>query len=256
MSTLFGNLSNEGLEESEDRLGGFSVFETDAYDADIKMFYAVKSDGGAQGVFLILGIGGKEYRETLWMTSKEGKNYFHPKGADGKPDTSKKAPMMGYTLADELCMLTVEKPISEVLFEEKVVNVYDADAKKELPKSVQVATELLGQKVTVGIEKVMKFKQKKDSNGVYQDTNETREENSLVKVFHHDLKITVPEYRTAVKNETAPVSDFYAKWVEKNKGVTKDLTKKGNANGGKAGKPGEPPKSGSNGEPRKSLFNK
>lgn len=253
MTTLFGNLSNEGLEQSEDRLGGFTVYETDAYDASVKMFYATKSDGGANGIYLILDIAGKEYRETLWITGKDGKNYYMVKDRDGK-ETGKKKALMGYEIIDDLCLVTLGKPLSEVAFEEKMVQVYDADAKKELPKSVQVATEILGTKVTAGIEKSIKFKTKKVGND-YVDTAETREENAIVKIFEYETKVTVPEARHAAEKEIAPVSEFYPKWVEKNKGKTKDTTTKGNANAGKTGKPGQAPQAGEATE-RKSLFGK
>lgn len=253
MTTLFGNLSNEGLEQSEDRLGGFTVFETDGYDASVKMFYATKSDGGANGIFLILDIGGKEYRETLWITGKDGKNYYMVKDRDGK-ETGKKKALMGYEIVEDLCSVTLEKSLSEMQFEEKVVNVYDSEAGKEVPKSVMVATEILGSQVTVGLEKSLKFKTKKVGNE-YVETTETREENAIVKVFEYNTKLTMNEVRHAQEKNIDPVSDFYAKWVEKNKGKIKDMTKKGNANAGKTGKPGQAPQAGE-GEKRQSLFGK
>ena len=34
--SVFGNLTNDGLEETNDRLGGFNVRDTNAYEATIK----------------------------------------------------------------------------------------------------------------------------------------------------------------------------------------------------------------------------
>ena len=47
---IFKNLNTEGLEQAEDRLGGYSPLETDAYTGEIKMAYAGKSDGGAMKI--------------------------------------------------------------------------------------------------------------------------------------------------------------------------------------------------------------
>lgn len=252
MSTLFGNLNNEGLEETQDVIGGFSVFETDGYDAEIKMFYATKSGGGANGIFLEVDIAGKTYRETLWITDKAGSNSFAVKDSDGKP-TGKRRALAGWEIADDICMVTLGKSLSDLQFEEKMVNQWDADAKKELPKKANVAVEILGSKVTLGIRKTTKFKQVKNNAGEYVDTNETRDENDIQKVFEYNTKATVPEARKAQEEGTDLDPQFFAKWVEKNKGVTRDLTKKGPAkgNGGKAA-----PQAGEGGEKRTSLFGK
>ena len=40
---MFGNLTTDGLQESQDRLGGISVFNTDIYIGTVKALYAGKS---------------------------------------------------------------------------------------------------------------------------------------------------------------------------------------------------------------------
>lgn len=61
--SLFGNLKSDGLEQTQDRLGGgYQPKETDIYTGKIKALYAGKSAGGAQSVSLILSLAdGSEY---------------------------------------------------------------------------------------------------------------------------------------------------------------------------------------------------
>ena len=54
--SVFGNLTNDGLEETNDRLGGFNVRDTDASDATIKVAYAGQSAGGARNVTLVVNL--------------------------------------------------------------------------------------------------------------------------------------------------------------------------------------------------------
>ena len=254
MSSLFGNLKSDGLEESQDRLGGFAPLATDIYVGTIKVAYAGKSSGGAQSVSLIVDMpGGKEYRETLYITNKNGENFFL-----NKQDKTKKVPLPGFTIVDDICLIATGKPLCEQEAEDKTINVYDSDAKKELPKSVPMLVELIGQKIALGILKQIENKNEKDGNGNYVATAETRESNVTDKVFHPEVKLTVVEARQGV--ETA---QFWDGWLERNKGQTRDKrTIKDGA--GVAGKPGAatPPKAG--GAPaagaapaaRKSLFGK
>jgi hypothetical protein len=243
---IFGNLTNEGLEDAQDRLGGFAPLDTDAYDTKIKLAYAMQSQGGAHGVVLIGDVGGREYRETLWVTNRKGENFFL-----NRDDKTKKVPLPGFTVVDDICLATTEKPLAEQETEEKVVNIWDADAKKELPKSVPVLTGLIGQTVTLGIVNQLVNKNEKDGAGEYQPTAETRNENVIEKVFHTPTKMTMVEARNG-KTEGA----FFQTWVDRNKGQVRDRrTIKDGSDAGSSGRPGGAPQSGAGaGAPKKSLF--
>ena len=245
--SLFGNLTNDGLEEAQDRLGGFSRLESDAYLVKIKMAYAGQSSGGARSITLIVGHGEgfkDEYRETLYITNRKGENFY----VDGE---KKKQPLPGFTTIDDLCQMVTNKPLAQQATEEKMVNVYDPDQKKEMPKAVPVLVELLGGEVILGIIKQTVTKQVKQGD-TYVDSDETRDENVIEKVFHHPSQLTVVEAKKGVQTAA-----FYGAWVEKNRGNTVDKTKKkGAAQGGKTGKPGMPPIAGASGGAQKgaSLF--
>jgi hypothetical protein len=249
MTGIFGNLTNDGLEESQDRLGGFSPFDTDAYDATVKLAYAGKSDQGANSLTVVCDMpDGREYKETLWVTNKKGENFFL-----NQQDRSKKVPLPGFTVADDICLCTTEKPLAEQVSEEKVVNIYDYDQKKEVPTSVQVLTDLIGKPVTLGITRNLENKSVKQGND-YVPIADTRETNTIEKVFHTPTKLTMVEVRNGKTQ-----AEFYTAWVERNKGQTRDRRKiKDGAQAGTAGRPSAGPPQAqaatSGAAPRKSLF--
>lgn len=244
---LFGKLTNEGLEETQDRIGGSFTLETDIYNMTVKMAYAITSSGGAQGVVFIGDNGGKEYRETLWVTNKKGENFFL-----NKDDKTKKVPLPGFTVMDDICVATTEKPLAEQDTEEKVVNIYDFEQQKELPKSVPVLVELIGKPVSLAILKILENKSVKQGDD-YVAVADERHVNAIDKVFHTETRVTMVEARNG-----QPAA-FWDAWLERNKGQTRDKrTIKGDGgSAGNAGRPGAPsagaaPAAG--GTARKSLF--
>ena len=82
---IFGNMSRDGLEESRDVLGGGFILPTNVYDGIIKLAYAGKAQSSnAQSVTVHVDIDGKEYRETIWITNRDGQNSY-PDKKDAKP---------------------------------------------------------------------------------------------------------------------------------------------------------------------------
>lgn len=244
MSNIFANLKTDGLEKAEDRLGGFNVKPTDLYTGKIKALFKGEAASGAQNFTLIVDLSGQEYRETIYVTNKKGENFFL-----NKQDTTKKVPLPGFTIINDICLVTTGAPLAEQAGEEKVVNVYDPEQKKEVPKSVPMVTGVLGLEVSLAIVNKLENKQEKDGSGNYHDIADTREVNNIEKVFHTESKMTVYE---AEQGKTA--GEFWDLWVEKNKGVQRDARK---IKDGSAGKPGTPPVAGgSSPAPRTSLFGK
>ena len=243
--SLFKDMKSTGMEAATDRLGGFQAQETDIYQATIKNLYVTESSKGAMAVTLIADLGGdKEYRETFYISSgreKGQKNYYEKNG--------KKYPLPGFTVVNDLCLIATEKELCELEPEEKVVKIYDPEAKEEVNKSVPVITEALGKKVALGILKQLENKNEKDANDNYVATAETKETNVVDKVFHPDLKVTVSEAR---KGEEAT---FWDAWLKRNQGQTRDRREIKDGESAPKGKPGTPPKAGgAAAAPRKSLF--
>lgn len=253
---LFENLTSEGLEQTQDRLGGFQVLESGAYTGTIKVAYAGKAaQSNAQNVTFILTLeDGREYSETFWITNKNNENFFR-----NKQDNTKKIPLPGFTMVDDICLMTTNKSLAEQTVEEKVVNIYDPEERKQMPKGVPVLVETLGKQITFGIIKQLENKSEKDANGTYVPTPETREVNVTDKVFHYPTGLTVVEARNGGK--AAEDAVFYAAWVEKNKGRTADRRKikdgAPGAAGARNGKPGGPPQASNQGPAKtSSLFGK
>lgn len=248
--SLFGNLKTDGLEETQDRLGGYQPFETDIYTGPIKMAYSGQSTGGARSVMLIAEFGGREYRETIYVTNKQGQNWFA-----NKDDPKKKVPLPGFTVIDDICLVVTGAPLAEQEVEEKIVKIYDPEAKKELPKSVPVLTALIGQTVSLGIVKLLENKNQKVGND-YVPTADTRLSNTIEKVFHTETRMTVAEARNGAES-----AGFWGAWLERNKGQVRDkrTVKDGVGGAPVSGRPGAaaaatPPMGGGAPAQRKSLF--
>jgi len=239
---MFNNLTDQGLEKAEDRLGGgFSPRETDIYTFKIKAAYAGKSQGGAMNVSLIAVDSQGEYRETIYITNKKGENFFVKDG--------KKIPLPGFTIINDLCLIATGEPLSEQETEEKVINLYDFEAKKEVPTSVPMIMALVGAEVSLAIQKNLEDKKEKDAAGDYAPTGETRETNTISKVFHTETKMTVVEAL-----EGAEEAKFWDAWLEKNKGKVFDRTQKDAGGGKPAGARPIPTRAKESGRP--SLFGK
>lgn len=103
--------------------------------------------------------------------------------------------------------------------------------------------------ITLGIVKSVVDKTKKnEQTGLYEPTGETREENSIDKVFHTETKKTVSEFTTKAEK-----AEFYDMWLKKNKGQTRMRAKGATS---KTGLPGAAPAAGGSAAvaPSKSLF--
>ena len=241
---IFSQYKTEGLEQSQDRLGGFTPLESNIYIATISAVYAQPAKSGAMGVTLEAKLDNdRDYSETFYVSDREGKNYFL-----NKQDSSKKVPLPGFTTVNDICLIVSETPLCDQETEEKVIKVYDAEAKKELPKSVPMITGLIGKKVALAIANELHNKSVRKDDGSYADTAETRNVNAVVKVFHPEYKLTVYE-ATEGKEAT-----FWDKWLERYKGQVIDRRKIKEGEGTE----GRPPKAApqANKAPRASLFGK
>lgn len=228
MSLLSTLTSDTSIQQEKDTLGnGSYILDSDAYTLRIMLAYITKANSGAMGLVLHTSPdGGKRtLRETLWLTSgtaKGCKNYFEDKNGE-------KRYLPGFAVANAIAVLTLNKEISQLETEEKVINLYNKEAGKEIPTKANVITELLNQEFIGGVLKQLSDKNVQDATGAYVPSGETREENVLDKVFNAD-GLTLAELR-AGKTE----GEFLAKWKEKWVGQINDRSTKGVA--GVAGKP-------------------
>lgn len=238
---------SDDIQQDQDRLGGSKVFESGLVDFEIEHAFFTKSKGGA----LALNVRhvddkGTRHDEQFWVTSgdsKGNKNYYEKDGA--------KFYLPGFLTADSLALLAAKKPLSDLTVEDKVLKLYDFDAKKELPTNVKAVVDLFGKKITAGVLKEVVDKNKDtgqknaDGSKIYAPTGESREQNVVDKYFRATDGFTVPEI---VGGATA--SEFKKQWADRNTGAVRDK---------RSNKSGAPTPSGSAGssqqqKPAKSLF--
>ena len=244
MSLLSTLTSDASIANEKDSVGGGGVLDSGLYPATVTLAYAQKSEGGALGLVLHAKTNqGRDIRQTLWMTSgtaKGCKNYYEKDGV--------KNYLPGYVAANALALLTTGKEISELDTETKVVNVYNKDAKAEVPTKAEAIVDLMGQEILIGVIKQTVDKTQKTDAGTYVPTGETRDENEIDKFFRASDRKTTAEIRAQA--EEAAFADV---WEKKWAGVTKDKASKG---AGVAGVPklGAAANAGANKKPTTSLF--
>lgn len=211
---MFKQLSSANLEVARDVVfNGQSTVKSDIYTATVKMAYGTQSERGALGIVLTSYLEelGKEHTETIWVSNREGKNYSIDK------ESKKKRPLPGFTVINDLCAVTIEKELSELDTETKLVPVYNFDEKKQVPTEVEVLTELLGAKFYVAILEKEVNKQQKQASGEYAPIAESHKVNSIEKIMHYPTKVTLRE-----AEDGNGESVYYDAWLEANKGKVID----------------------------------
>lgn len=208
MSNFFDNLSDSTqLEQQTDSLGGSRyVFPSDIYNAIVKQAYLTQAKSGARALTIILGIQDKEYSETIYFTNREGKNSYTKDG--------KTYGLPGFNLLNAISFLCCGKEFKQAgkdSCEEKVVNIYNFDIKKEVPTSVPVIMDWIGKPIAVALIDQLVNKQEKNGQGEYRAVDETREENRISAVFSPDTHKTYTE----TKNDTE--AKFCHEWLKKYK---------------------------------------
>lgn len=234
---MFQNLTTDGLEVNKvDTLGGGrQILESDIYDGVIKQAYADKYASGAMFVALTVDINGTDYEERLLLTNSKGENFF--------VRNNKKSPMPGFTIMEHICLATIGSTLSQVATEPKVLQAWDSDARAMTNQSKEVLVDLIGQPITLAIQKIRKNKQEKADDGKWVDINEPIEENEITHVFNTEYKITVLEANNGVSEPT-----FYNAWLDKRKGQTYDRFKEVKTQG-TAGRPPRPQAAGTAPQP-------
>ena len=228
MSLLTALASDNSIEDEKDFLGGgYSPMESGLYPATVALAYLGKSKGGAMSLELTLTVDGKEVRQTIWVTSgdaKGNKNYY----TDSKGE---KKYLPGFLMANSLTRLTVGKEISALETEKKVINLYNYEAKAEVPTPVDMLTDLMGQDILVGLIKQTVDKNVKDAAGNYVPSGETREENEIDKLFRASDRKTTAEILAQAD------ASFADSWEKKWTGQVKNKATKTAGQTGQAGAP-------------------
>lgn len=243
MSLLKNLKTDENIANERDSVGGGGPLDSNVYLMTVDLAYLVTAGSGAMGLAVTLKAeGGRQVRETLWLTSgteKGCKNYYEKDG--------EKHYLPGFVMANALALLTTGKELSDLDTETKLVAVYNREAKAEVPTKVEVPVELIGKEVLVGLIKQKVDKTVKTDAG-YVPNGETREENTIDKIFRARDRMTTAEIRAGAE-EAAFIETWTKKWL----GQVRDRSK-GAAAAGTAGAPQRPASGGGTAKPAKSLF--
>lgn len=227
MNMLANLKADDDIKTETDSVGSGGVVDSGLYPAEIELAYLEEAKSEALALVVHFKTdSGRTIQQKLWMTGgkdKGKKNYW-----TDKDDVKHFLP--GFNHANALALLTVKKEISELEPEEKVVKLWNYEAKAEVPTKVQVVTELLKQRVILGVLKQTVDKTKLEGS-VYVPTGETRDENEVDKIFRESDKMTTAEIRAG-----ATEAEFYATWDKKFTGTVRNKAK-GAAAGGVAGAP-------------------
>lgn len=218
---MFANIEVDNtIKVEKDRTGGGSyVLDSNIYPAKIKLAYTGQSKRGANSITLVFTTTeGKEIKETLYVSSgtdKGQKAYYEAK------DGSRKF-LPGYEMLESLCQVALGKSVSAVGTEEKLIKLYDYQAKAEVPTKVPVVTELLDKEVYVAVVKEIQDKNVRDASGNYVPSGDTREVNVIDKFFRAADKMT---YAEAIDSNVTE-ANFFSTWKEQNEGKTRDKSTK------------------------------
>lgn len=238
MSNIFANKKSVKSEKVEDDyIGGGGVLDTDIYPAKIKYAYIGKAaNSNARNLTLSLLINGSEVTRSIWMTNRDGDVTYK----DKKTKEEKNLP--GFNQVNSLAMLLLSKEIGELDVEEKTLNLYDFDAKKEIPQAVDCFVDLHDLELQVAIQRQTVDKtEKNESTGDYEPTGETRDVNEFIKFFPAERLVTISEVAHFVESLGGTFDEVLAdgdlgkaiskmeedgsyatKWLEKNRGETWD----------------------------------
>lgn len=208
---------------SSDNLGG-RVLDSDIYVMKIKDAYLTKSNGGATGAVLIFDNDGSEFRQTLWITNKEGIPYFEKDG--------KKRPLPGWALLNDLTLLVTDTPLENALDDtkEQAKMVYNVETQKEEPQNLPTLVNLIGKETMLGVLKVTEYKREQGGDGKWYDSSETRTINTIDKFFDPQTQATLNEIETYEGPEDEFQPRTHNKWLSKWQGKEKDTTKNSKGN--------------------------
>jgi len=212
---MFENLKTDAsvTAETDVVMGGSFILDTNIYDMNVDMAYFDQAASGAMSLNIVTVNAAKQtHKETLWMTSgtaKGGRNFYMVKDQN-RQETGEKRYLPGFLVANAICLLTVGKEVGDMIPEEKVINVWNSEAGKEMPTPKQVLTELIGMPISLGILKTIQDITTKVGND-FIETGASRYNNEINKVFRTKDHLTVPEITAEI---TEPA--FYNKWLNTN----------------------------------------
>jgi hypothetical protein len=217
---MFANLtSDKSIVEDKDVIGGSGPMDSCLFTGKITVAYGIKSKKGAAGVVVTINNGTRDLKQTIYVSSGDAKGNKNTYQKGGETHY-----LPGYNLVTGLCLLTVGKELKDLATDDKLVGIYDYQSKKEIMTTVPMLIELLGQEITVGVQRVIENKNVANDKGVYVPSGETRELNEIDKFFRTKDGLTVAEIKGGLQQ--AAEDSYMHKWEKRWAGVIKDKSSK------------------------------
>lgn len=213
---MFENLNiPKNVAQEKESVGGKSfIVETGVYKGIIEVAYGSTAKSGAKAVNLhVRLVDGTVLRETVYVTNKQGGVTYTNK----KDNTEHFLP--GYSQINGLVELVTGKGLASATMEDKVINLWNFDHKKEMPTTVPVLVDLTNKPIEVAVLKELVNKKEQVGNE-WVATAETKEINTIDRFFDVETGKTIGETREGSE------AVFKDKWLKNWEGKTKDSTDK------------------------------
>lgn len=199
------------VEKATDSLGGVFLVDSGVYNFMIDVAYLSQSVGGATAINLHLKDGNTLLRQTVYITSGTAKG---SKTTYTDKKTGEERPLPGWSQINNFCTTILGKGLKELSQpEDKIIKLYNFDAKKEVDTKVEMLMDLVNQPVTLGILKIIENKNVKNDSGQYVPSGDTREINEIAKVFRAKDGLSLAEIEAG-----ATEAVFKKQWADKNTG--------------------------------------
>lgn len=203
--------SNNAIGEKD---SAYSTYDSGLYKAKITRAFSKKSANGALGVEMHFDLQVKgntcPFITTIWVTNTKGEVTWRDK--EGGEHFN-----VGYNQFNSICEVLTGKPLTELTTEPRTVSVWNFTERKEMPTQVDMAVELIGKELALGVLNVRSNKGK-TIEGKWTLLPDERYENTIDKVFF--LKDGAAFTYNEIINDAQP--EFAQKWAKKWEGKTKD----------------------------------
>lgn len=199
--------------KERDTLGGGGVQDTGVYGFTVDSAYTTEAKSGAIGIVLNVILDNQaKYSETFYITTgrDKGRNPYYEKNGE-------KSWLPSYVKLNSFVEMITGKDIFNADTEERVLDIYDWESKKNVQTKCEVLVDLVGKKGFMGLHKIRSNKQVKGDNG-YVDSVDERFTNTIDKFFNENKQ-------TSTEQEAKVAPDFVNKWVEKYGNATIDKYK-------------------------------
>jgi hypothetical protein len=174
---------NVEVEEERDIIGGAAILPSNVYKGVVELVYLDAASSGAISVNINFKTdSGRNVRQTVYISNKKKEFFYTNKD-------NKNLPLPGYSQMDAFFKSVTGKGIADQNKEDKVINLYNREAKKEIPQTRTVFMDTINKPAAVGILEVSEEITTKESD-YKQGTGEYRQFNELHKWFDPDNGLT------------------------------------------------------------------